>query len=209
MISEDYKFIFEMFSWRDRFICDNGARRNPPLVYRHVTTNSCDSCSYTASFATHLKCRPSVFRVLDGSDWKIVTEAFEANWHRAYVIIAYLSRYVLLILQADTKTYAIVYTTLDASESVNNHARGFYDQLFRRSNGHLLSQGWTAGPIGPFRDLLKMHRIINKLEATYTGIYLVYCVYFILLDVPVFFDATDSTLRENLAYHCIVGHLPF
>jgi len=46
------------------------------------------------------------------------------NWHRGYYIVTYLSgrRHALVILQADTKTYDIVFASkLDASLKVNRN----------------------------------------------------------------------------------------
>ena len=132
---------------------------------------------------------------------------FEANWYRAYIIIPYLSRYVLLVLQADLKSYALVYTTQNAA--ANTYQRGILAKLIVENNRDLIAQGWKAGRIGPFRDLLQLTTTINMIETKYIGIFLIYCIYFLVIDCPVFFDASDSKLRENLVYHCIVGHLPF
>jgi len=132
---------------------------------------------------------------------------FEANWYRAYIIIPYLSRYILLVFQADTKTYALVYTAQNAA--ANAYVKGVLVQLFEENNRTLLAQAWKAGCIGPFKDLLQLTTTINTMETKYIGIFLIYCIYFLVIDCPVFFDASDSKLRENLAYHCIVGHLPF
>jgi hypothetical protein len=132
---------------------------------------------------------------------------FDDRWHRAYIIVPYLSRYVLLILQADSMTYALVYSTQNAA--ANDHSRNILLKLFEESNCDLRAQGWKAGRIGPFRDLLQLNATINTIEAKHIGIFLIYCIYFLVIDVPVYFNASDSKLRENLAYHCIVGHLPF
>jgi hypothetical protein len=44
------------------------------------------------------------------------------NWHRGYYIVRYLSGHALVILQADTKTYDIVFASkLDASLKVDRN----------------------------------------------------------------------------------------
>ena len=146
-----------------------------------------------------------MFRVQ--TDLVIHINDFEASWYRAYIIIPYLSRYILLVLQADSKTYALVYTTQNAA--ANSHARRMLVTRFEETNRTLLAQGWKAGSIGPFKDLLQLTTTINTIETKYIGIFLIYSIYFLVVDCPVFIDASDPKLRENLAYHCIVGHLPF
>jgi hypothetical protein len=91
----------------------------------------------------------------------------------------------------------------------NDHTSGFLKGLFEGNNGALLAQGWRAGSIGPFKNLLVKINTINTIENKYLGLFLIYCIYFLAIDVPVYFDSKHPSLRENLAYHCIVGHFPF
>ena len=136
---------------------------------------------------------------------------FAGVWHRAYIIIHWveMDKYVLLVLQAETKTFAFVHA--NEREGAQAHADSIIYSVFRRSNTPFLAAGWKAGPIGLFKykDMLSLSKTINTVQNKNVGLFLVYCIYFLVLDIPVYFDATNTRLRENLAYHFIVGHLPF
>lgn len=152
-----------------------------------------------------IRARTSIFRVQ--SDFVIHMGDFDVSWHRAYIVVPHLSRHILLVLQASSKTYALLYTVQNSA--ANDHSGNILSKLFEESNRNLHAQGWKAGHIGPFRNLLKESTTMNSIENKYIGIFITYCIYFLIVDVPVYFDAMDSKLRENLAYYCIVGHLPF
>ena len=133
--------------------------------------------------------------------------AADPNWHRGYYIVRHLSNYILVILQADSKTYEIAHVTVQ--EGSRNVSRLFLHKNFQRQNSELLAAGWKQGPIGPVCDLLKLLDKISVMDIHHSGVFFVYVVYFLLLDAPVYFDAKDPKLRESLAYYCIKGNLPF
>ena len=141
------------------------------------------------------------------SDAVAEVDAADPNWHRGYFIVPHLSDHILVILQAGSKTYEIVNVTLQ--EGSRKASRMFLHKIFQRQNSELLATGWKQGPIGPVCDLLKLLDRISVMDIHHSGIFFVYVVYFLLLDAPVYFDATDAKLRENLAYYCIKGNLPF
>lgn len=128
--------------------------------------------------------------------------AADLNWHRGYFIVPYLSGHALLILQADTKTYEIVVVTVD--EGAQKVRRTLVHKIFLRQNAGLIAAGWKQGPIGSVCDLLKLIGKISVMDEHHAGVFFVYVVYFLILDVPVYFDAKDPKLRENLAYYCIL-----
>jgi hypothetical protein len=186
---EDFAFILSMFRLRDEHLKKHGALQTPAAIYR-----------------------PSIFKVRD--NWNCYDEITSmigdnelANWHRAYFILPWLGSFVLLILQADTKTFSIVAVTQTAD--AKRYTSSVTYETFMRSNGPLLAAGWKRGAIGPISDLLCALDTINILEIKHAGLFYVYVIYFLLVDVPVYFDAKHPNLRENLAYYCIKGNMPF
>ena len=186
---KDLGFILSMFRFRDDFIRQ-----------------------YVSEGTTYLR---SLFLFSETWDLNelVKTEPWqEADVYRVYIVTRLVHAFSLIILSPSTKKYQIVCVAENSGELQS--FKTFSNVLFAKN---LLVDGalgvdWKEGSVvHPHIDWLSTVDCVvpNK---TLHAIFVIYVIYYLFLEVPVYFrldGASGKTLRENLAYYCLKGNLPY
>jgi hypothetical protein len=93
-----------------------------------------------------------------------------------------------------------------ANATMKNNAIAMAQNL---TNEFIRRDAWTEGLLGNDIDLLKAIPEKDICRITDHAFFLFYVIFFLALEVPVYFDVSEPSLRENLLYYSIKGDLPY
>jgi len=191
LLKEDIEFILSMFQFRDQFI----AKYAP------------DSSQFHRSLFLYSDTWDLRRVITDSGEW-----GEDSTLYRVYIVVPLIHSFSLIILSPKSKTYQIVF----AAESVESRIvfKQFSNMLFGENlkTGGVLGRDWNEGFIGNehLNWLKTVNSIVEKKELQ--AVFIIYVIYYLCMEAPVYFRLDGDcgkTLRENIAYYCLKGNLPY
>ena len=190
LIEEDVEFILSMFRFRDSYIKRFAPNRDDLKTSLYLLSDSWD---LTASLSnTSLQ-----------------------DYYRLYIVVRLVNAFAVIILYPSTKTFRIIFAVESGMATANRDLfKTFVSMLFDSNikDGGVLGTEWKEGCISnPHMDWLSNLDCVVPNEKAHV-IFIVYVIYYLTVEAPVFFLLTGEngkTLRENLAFYCLKGNLPY
>jgi len=190
LIEEDVEFILSMFRFRDSFIKKFAPSREDLKSSLYLLS---DSWELSASLSnTPLQ-----------------------DYYRLYIVVRLVNAFALIILNPSTKTFRIIFAVESGMSAANRDMfQNFVNMMFASNikDSGVLGPEWKEGCISnPNMNWLSNLDCSVPNEKAQV-IFIVYVIYYLTVEAPVFFLLTGDngkTLRENLAFYCLKGNLPY
>ena len=190
LIEEDIQFILLLFRFRDSYIKQFAPNGNDLLSSLYLFSDSWDLS-------------------------KLLESVQLEDSYRLYIVVRLVNAFALIVLFPSSKTFRIVYA-VDSGMADSNRTmfKRFADMLFASNiqEDGILGTDWKEGCISqPHLDWLAPLEYVVPAEPA-QAIFVVYVIYYLTVEAPVYFNLNGDdgkTLRENLAYYCLKGNLPY